>query len=270
MPPFEHRYVEIAAEPGALAPADAGQHADAGKQGRHLIGQRQSHFRGRPAGLAGDRQGAGHRLDHEVIGRLVPPRAGLAETRDAAIDQTGIDCREARIIEPQPLCDAMAEVLDDDIRLAHQVDGDAPSRIGLQVDRDAFLIAVERQEVMALAVDERMVVPGGVGAFEVFDPDDVSAEVAENHGGQRSRKHPREIHHPHPVERCRAPACPWVLFSLGHVASPSILATIIPTSVNQRHQIPARSAIRDWPESLRPLPSARRPVSPDQRTSEPG
>ena len=72
----------------------------------------------------------------------------------------------------------------------------------LEVEGDAFLVAVDAQKVSALAAHEgRTPGAGVVSLVRVFDLDDPSPHIAEQHRAVRSGEDPREIEHGQAGER---------------------------------------------------------------------
>ena len=74
----------------------------------------------------------------------------------------------------------------------------------LEIERDALLVAVDAQEIRALAVDERRS-PGArvVAAARMLDLDDPRAHVGEQHRAVRARQHARQVQHRHAGQRTR-------------------------------------------------------------------
>src|SRR5712692_3897550 len=67
-----------------------------------------------------DRHETAHPLRDLVIARPVAVRPGLAEARDAAVDQSRVYLRQGVVIDAEPVLDVGAEVLDIDIGPRHQ------------------------------------------------------------------------------------------------------------------------------------------------------
>ena len=77
----------------------------------------------------------------------------------------------------------------------------------LQVDDEALLVAVDAEEIVALAGDEGREMPGLVAAAGRLDLQHLGAEIAEALGAERPGQHPRQIDDPEPVERPGPGAC---------------------------------------------------------------
>ena len=81
---------------------------------------------------------------------------------------------------------------------------------GLEVDGDAFLVAVDAQEVGALVAQERRApAPRVVAAAGMFELDDAGAEVAEHHRAVRPREHAGEIENGDAVQWSHTTSTLW-------------------------------------------------------------
>ena len=71
----------------------------------------------------------------------------------------------------------------------------------LEIERDAFLVPVDAQEIRALTFEKRRTPGPCVVAFSrLFDLDDTCAHVRQQHGAVRPGQHAREIEHGDSVE----------------------------------------------------------------------
>ena len=71
----------------------------------------------------------------------------------------------------------------------------------LEVERDAFLVAVDAEEVRALALEKRRAPRARVVALaRLFDLDDARAHVGEQHRAIRARQHARQVENRDSVE----------------------------------------------------------------------
>src|SRR5690606_10238577 len=104
---------------------------------------------------------------------------GCPEPADAAIDEPGIDRGQSVVAEPEALHHARPEVLDDDIRLLDELLDDRDRFGSAQIEDDASLAAVERNEVVAELPEERGKVAGVVTLPGCLDLDDVCPEVTQ-------------------------------------------------------------------------------------------
>ena len=130
-----------------------------------------------------------------VVARLIAPRARLAEAGDRAVDQPRPSRPTTRLVaEPQPLHRAGTEVLDQHVGAIEQPLEDRRARRLLQVERQALLVAVDAEEVRALAADERRTPRARVvAAAGLLDLDDARAHVGEQHRAVRPGQHARQI-----------------------------------------------------------------------------
>jgi hypothetical protein len=93
----------------------------------------------------------------------------------------------------QLLHGAGAEVLHDDVGLLEQLLEDLALLVVLEVERDAFLAAIDRREIGRLAVDERPVGAGVVAALGRLDLDHPRAHLGHQQGAVGAGKDAREI-----------------------------------------------------------------------------
>src|SRR5262249_23744384 len=109
----------------------------------------------RPAtDLAGDAHATGQRLHDHVVRRPPGVRPVLPETGDSTSDHPWVGRGERLVVHPELLRRSGTVVLDDDIRLRHQVDkGRSPGGRG-QVEHGALLGPVDAEVVRAFAAME--------------------------------------------------------------------------------------------------------------------
>src|SRR3546814_5526033 len=83
--------------------------------------------------------------------------------------------------------DVCSSDLHQDVALARQFAAEITAGIGAQIDRDALLVPVDREEVGALASQAGRV-PGAavVAAVRILDLDHLGAEVGQHHGEIRA------------------------------------------------------------------------------------
>ena len=192
---FKQRRIDVLTG-AAVFPADYGaQDRVRGKQAGAEVGDGHAGFHRRAAGVSGHAHDARHRLRDQVESRPRRPRTGLAEARDAGVHQARIDFAQCRVIDLQARCDARPVVLHQDVGAANELVEDLAARGALQVDFDAALVAVERQEAAAVRALEakthrtaRLVALAGR-----LDLDDVGAHVAEQHAAERPRHHLADV-----------------------------------------------------------------------------
>ena len=106
------------------------------------------------------------------------------------------------------------KVVDDDIRALDQPPRNLGAFLRLQIDRDRFLVAIDRQKVRADVADERRPPsPRLVAASGLFDLDDARSPVAEELRAERAGQDAREIGDENAVQRQRAFAAHRVYFA---------------------------------------------------------
>jgi hypothetical protein len=110
----------------------------------------------------------------------------LAEGRDRAVDEAGKFGFEV-VVGKAALAElAAGMVLDEDVRFGEELAKDDAAALRLDVQRDAFLVAVEVDEEAGLVVVGNVVREGAKGAGVValwrLDLDDVGAHVRQEAG----------------------------------------------------------------------------------------
>ena len=88
---FQHRHVDELALAASLAAKQRGGDRVGRGDAAHRVGDRIADAQRRRLRVAGDAHHAGQPLDDLVVGRIEPQRPVLAEARDRAIDQVGLD-----------------------------------------------------------------------------------------------------------------------------------------------------------------------------------
>ena len=146
--------------------------------------------------MAGEAHDPAHPLHDEVVRRPRPARPVLSESRDAAEDRAPVEGPNAAGREPEPLEGPGAEVLDDDVgALDKPLEDLLPIRV-LEIQRDAPLVAVDREVVRGDPADlRRRPFAGLVALSGLLDLHDVGAVVREHERAVRTRKCPRQIDH---------------------------------------------------------------------------
>src|SRR5580704_11545088 len=180
------RRVHFLPDARALAREQRSQHAICKHDRAHLIGDSAVDISRRRAAGADRVHDSRARLPQVIERRLAAVRPFGAVTGRARIDDARIQRGEFRIAEPQPLCDALAKILHEDVAAR----GEAMhylARLGLlQIQRDTFLMLVVGFEVIiAPALDGRTASdrddsPARVAALALFYLDNLGAEVSEH------------------------------------------------------------------------------------------
>src|SRR6185436_7810253 len=109
---------------------------------------------------------------------------------------------DRRVAEAKPVEHAGAEVFDEHVRAIDELPEHLLAARRFQVEPDAPLVAVDRQEIAADAVDERRPPEARVvTARRRFDLDDGRAHVAKHHRAERTGENAGEIEYENAVER---------------------------------------------------------------------
>src|SRR3954451_4033967 len=128
---------------------------------------------------AGGRHGPTHRLRDDFVGLEVeiPSRT---EALDGGIDQARVDLAQPLPGEAEPIDDAGAEVLHEDVDPRDQIGEDPLALVALHIQRDAALIAVEHREVQAVgAWHVAKLAAGDIAGAGSLELDDVCAKPGE-------------------------------------------------------------------------------------------
>ncbi len=180
-----------------LADARAQRHhrGEGADQPGHLVGQRDRRQQRLAVGLPAERGQPAHRFGDRGEPRPVRVRPVLTEPGDARDHQRWSAGEQHVGPEPEALERAGAEVLDEHVGLGDQAQEHLAVGVGLQIERDRPLVAVDELPPQAAAV--AWVAPGHVAqrvtAVGSFDLDDVGAEVGEVAGAVRAGEHRREV-----------------------------------------------------------------------------
>ena len=156
-------------------------------------------------GLADQAEHPGQRQIVHVVGGQVAVRPAMAEARERAVDEAGVDGAHGLVVGAEPLHHLGPEPLHEDVGLG----GEAPEhllRLGLlQVEGDRALVPVDVREGRP---------PPLVGVLGVagrrLDLQHVGAHVGEHHARQLGRGHARQfqdrnaVEHSHGESPCRA------------------------------------------------------------------
>ena len=123
-----------------------------------------------------DRHQPAHPLGDLVNARPLGVGPGLAKPGNAAVDDARVDLFDALVIDAEPVFDGRAEILDDDICGLSQLKEDREPVLGLQVERQAALVAMEILEIEPVAAR-----PGHIAAVVAapLDLDDIGAPIGE-------------------------------------------------------------------------------------------
>ena len=145
----------------------------------------------RPPGHVGQ---AAHHLHHLVQCGSVLVRAGQ-KAFVADINQARVQRLQAGVVQPELGHGAGLEVLADDVGGGNQSQHRLQAFRGLQVQRQAFFVAVEHREKARARADE---LARGITLAAVanrLDLDDFGAQIGQHHTAGRAHHHVRELDH---------------------------------------------------------------------------
>ena len=166
------------------------ENAHRGKQRRAQVTKAGPHAGGltvRPTGQAHD---AAHGLHDHVVAGQFAEGAGVPEARDRGIDQVRMRSGQALRAIAQAVHHPGAEVLHQHIRLIQQALKQLAVTRRLDVQHDAFLVAVEAAEIGAFSLHEGTEFAGIVSGPDLLHLDDTCAQVSQHHGAIRPGEYP--------------------------------------------------------------------------------
>ncbi|MEK7859941.1 MAG: hypothetical protein AAB284_01135, partial [Chloroflexota bacterium] len=178
---LEHGHVDELSAAVALASRERGEDRDRPVERSGEVGDRHSHLDRRPAFRAGDAHEARDGLHDDVERRPIRVRPGLPPAADRRVDKPVVRLEEGGGGEAEVGHRPGAEVLDDDVGASRQAPEELLPLVGLEVEGEAALVAVEPDELAALAVEHGREAPRQVAGAGLFDLDAVGAEVGELH-----------------------------------------------------------------------------------------
>ena len=189
----EHADIDLGRLAGLEAMDQRGIDGDRGEEARADVADRHADPGRRLALVAGDAHDAAHALHDHVVGGILGVGAAMAEARGRGVDQLGILLVQGVPAVAQLLHRAGPEVLDDHVGLFEQLLEDLALLVVLEVERDAFLAAVDRGEVGRLALDERPVGARVVAALGRFDLDHPRAHLGHQQGAVGAGQDARQV-----------------------------------------------------------------------------
>ena len=198
---LHHRHMDLLALAGALAVEQRhadhrGQHMTA-----HLVGDHGREIARRAVRAGVERGDAADALDQIVEGRALLHRAAFAEAAGAGEDDARIARGEAGVVEAEPLGRVEAHVVDHDVGRLDQPPERLSRRILLQIQHDAALVAVQRDEVGAHPLGPARADLPAIVAVAGFHLDDFGTHVAEDLCREWAEHHGGEVDHPDARER---------------------------------------------------------------------
>ena len=193
---FEQAGFDMGAGAADAAPHQGGEDAvREGGAGQHVgDGEAEGH---RPLiVVAVEPHDAGARLRQKVLTGPLDPRALVAVAGDRGIDDAGIDRPDRGVVEPEALDDAGPEILQHDVGLADQLSERGEVGRVLEVEREAFLGAVDGVEDGRIPADlgvAQIDLATEVAAVGPLDLDDAGAEVLQAQRGVGSGEELAEV-----------------------------------------------------------------------------
>src|SRR5919112_1558038 len=142
---------------------------------------------------AGRRHGAAGGL-RDVLVRLGLLQRARAEALERRVDQARVELVQVLPGEPEAVHDARAEVLDQDVGAGHELAEDLLALVGLHVEGEAPLVAVEHREVQRVHVRQiAELAAGDVPPAGLLDLDDVGSHPREELRADRAGLHVRHV-----------------------------------------------------------------------------
>jgi hypothetical protein len=206
----EQRAFDRLPDAGALPRHERAHDGEGERQRRRVVGDCATCGQ-RSVPLAGDRHQAAHRLRQDIVPRLAAERALGPESRGTCVDDARVHGTEGVVAEPQLLHDAGPEVVRDDVAVARQAQRHLAPLLALQVELDALLAAVDREEVGAEPippVDAEQ--PPDLAALPPLHLDHLRAHVRQQQRRIRPLLGDREIEDAYSVERSGHGEASWV------------------------------------------------------------
>ncbi len=149
----------------------------------------------------GDRHTATGGLRHLVKGGTIGPRSLRAVAGHCAGDDARIDAAQCVEIQAQALRHPGGKIAQDNIGFFHQPLEQLHTARRFQVDRHAFLVAVEGEEVGAHAAEGIVRIAGqqraGALPLQRLHLDRLRAQIGENHSGIRPGQHMCQVQYAH-------------------------------------------------------------------------
>ena len=172
---------------------DAHQGTDTAHQPTGVVGDGGAALDAGTTGLSGDAHNAGLGLDGGVKGGVAGKRPLLAVTRDAGIDDFGVDGLQQFVGNAELLHGAGLEVLDHGVGCLDQLQEEIPLGRILHVEEDGALAPVPGGVVAAVVIPDDVAVAGVVPHGRILNFDDLRAVVAQQQGTHGARHKLGEI-----------------------------------------------------------------------------
>ena len=153
----EQCHVDMGASAGPVALAQCGEDRDRRIEAGEQIRISDTAFLRSAVRLAGQRHGAAHRLDDEIVAGARRIGPGLSKAGDRAIDEPGIDRRERLVIEAVSGEAARLEILDQNVGRSGEGSNLFLPAFRSKIDRQRGLAAVAGMKISRVEV-------GAIGA----------------------------------------------------------------------------------------------------------
>lgn len=145
------------------------------------------HLTGAPSGSPVMLYDAAHCLNGQIEAAFLRARTGLPIRGNRAIDDARLERTNVVVTEAEVVHHAWPIVFDNDIGALNQLLRLLDVLGILQIERHRALVAIERSEVLAIAVGNRRPRAQRIAALRMLDLNDVRAHVREQHAAIRPR-----------------------------------------------------------------------------------
>ena len=198
---FEQRHADELPAPVAVARAQRGEHGDRRVQRGGEIGDRHADLDRRGVRLARDAHQPRHRLRDDVEPGELRVRSVVAEAGRREVDQPRRLRQQRGVTEAERVHRPGPQVFDHDVGARSEPAEQRFAVLGLQIEGDAALVAVEPHEVRALVAEERSRRAREVAAARVLHLEDLSAQIGELHPAERDGHEVADLDDADAVER---------------------------------------------------------------------
>ena len=194
---LEHRHLDALAFAAPRAVQQGREHRNRDVQPGHLVGDHGGDVT-RLAVHGLERREPGDRLDHVVVGGLVPVGSRAAESPGPTVDNRRVARAHRGVVEPEPVDGLRAHVVDEGIGALDEPHHGLQAAGILEVEHDAALVAVVGEEDRTHSVLDR----GRSGATHRvaagrLDLDHVRAEISEHLGRDGAEQDRGEVDDSH-------------------------------------------------------------------------
>src|SRR5262249_43930563 len=167
----------------------------------------------------------------QVVAGALAVGAVLAIAGDGADDEPRIALPQGLVRQAQPGQHSRPEALQQHVGPIHEAEQRVATSWVLEVDGDAALVAVDRQERLANSALERRHAAGVVAQAWLLNLDDVGAKIGKHLGGVAAGEQTSEVQY--------AQALEWQGMGVGHWRAPFVLRRLLSqlalSAVNSRN-----------------------------------